>query len=328
VQKPTDVVAADVRRLTYPANRLRDQTYSSSQPGVSSSGFCELCVFVLKGKFPSHPKFQKKPVFALIRGLCDSYRAGELSAIAFLFSATTDHGQLATEKSANVDFPTAGLGRFQTKPVFALIRGLCDSHPAREFSTITFLFSTTTHHGQRTTDKPKNVDSAPPAPPLFARVQNPFKKARESAIIHVSTFDSAAPKPSNIRTLNLQAALRTSHSISPKTPAISAFSPNPTSTCHLTVDPSEEPRSGYYPQSKIANLKSKIPVSLQKINFFVSATLKQPPLQINELRQIFTGTAKNTETLKLKDRAINLSNVLPPPAISALILDLLFLRSL
>src|SRR4051812_41425791 len=65
-------VAADVRRLTYPANRLHDQTYSSSQPGVSSSGLCELCPssepsakedgFVLKGKLPSHPKFQKKPV--------------------------------------------------------------------------------------------------------------------------------------------------------------------------------------------------------------------------------------------------------------------------
>jgi hypothetical protein len=78
-------VAADVRRLTYSANRLQevtlvrkpDQTYSSSQPEFSSSGLCDLCVFLLKGKLPSHPEFQKKPVFAPIRGLCESHPAPE-----------------------------------------------------------------------------------------------------------------------------------------------------------------------------------------------------------------------------------------------------------
>jgi hypothetical protein len=63
-------VAGDVGRLTYPANRLHDQTCSSSQPGISSSGLCDLCrssvastkgdAFVVKGS--SDPKFQKKPV--------------------------------------------------------------------------------------------------------------------------------------------------------------------------------------------------------------------------------------------------------------------------
>jgi hypothetical protein len=99
-------VPADVRRLTYPANRLRDQTYSSSQPGVSSSsGLRDLRVFVLKGEFPSHQKVQKKPVFAPIRGLCDSHSDREFSTTAFLPSATTDHGQQATDGPKNVDSP-------------------------------------------------------------------------------------------------------------------------------------------------------------------------------------------------------------------------------
>jgi hypothetical protein len=157
----------------------------------------------------------------------------------------------------NVDFPSESLRKFQKMPVFApppfaqrtstvgniivaglgsLIRGLCDSQPAPEFSIITFLFPAATDHRQRTTYKPKNVDSAPPP---FARLQNPLKKARESAIIHVSTFAPFAPKPSNFRTLNLRAAPRTSHLLSPKTPAIPAFSalsPNPTPTSQQKVD--------------------------------------------------------------------------------------------
>jgi hypothetical protein len=128
----------------------------------------------------------------------------------------------------NVESTPEAPPKFQKKPLFALIRGLCDGHPAPEFSTTAFLSSATTDHEQLATDKPENVDLACASLP-------------ELSLAH---FSASA-----------------------------------------------------------------------------SATLKQPPLQTNDLRQFSAETEKNTETLKLKNRAINFSNVLPPPAISALSLQ-------
>jgi hypothetical protein len=58
--------------------------------------------------------------------------------------------------------------------------------------------------------QPQNVDFPRSPFPLFPSVQNPFKKARESAT-HVSTPAPSAPKPSDFRSLNLRTVLRTSH---------------------------------------------------------------------------------------------------------------------
>jgi hypothetical protein len=73
----------------------------------------------------------------------------------------------------NVDFATEDLRKFQKKPVFAHIRGLCDSYLPREFSTIAFLFSATTDNGQLPPLE-QNVDLEPSSFPLPS-VQNPTR---------------------------------------------------------------------------------------------------------------------------------------------------------
>jgi hypothetical protein len=256
-------------------------------------------------------------------------------------SPTTDHGQLATDKPANVDFSISELLRFQKKPVFApppfakrtsilgniivaglgsQIRGLFSR--AGEFPNVDVCPSESLclRDSVVKLSQPQNVDSAPP---LVPSVQNPFKKARESATtfreanvnagqhyrgglgkpqIHVSTFDPSSAKPSNFQTLNLRTVPRTSHLVSLKNARNSSFLNNSTSTSHQKVDFCLRNLGlgtsfvlGVWP----VILSRFAPLSLQKINFSVSATLKQPPLQMSHLRQFFTEIVKNTETLPL-----------------------------
>jgi hypothetical protein len=175
--------------------------------------------------------------------------------------------------------------------------------------------------------------------PVFAHIRGLFP-----TLFGQNVDSRRFPRPLNIQTLNLRTVPRTSHLNARKMPAVPAFSPFSavlTSTSHQNVDcfPSVlaignsldiDAAPGL--RSLVVHLRLQretggggtlvIPVFaglyLQKINFSVSATLKQPALQMNGLRQIFTETAKNTETLNLKNLAINLSNVLPLSAISAI----------
>jgi hypothetical protein len=265
-------------------------------------------VFVFKGKFPSHPKFQKKPVFALIRGLCDSHPEPKFSTIPCRFSAATDHGHLATDKSENVDyhpFHPRGSAIIENYRL-PLIPPTGQVSLQKNNFSLCYLCGLRVFVVVASFPPSQNVDF--PRSPFSASVQNAFKKARESAIIHVSTFHPSTVKPSNFQTLNLRTVPRTSHLVSPKNARNSSFLSNSTSTSHqkvhceawdydfgnsLVISALPALRSLVVPLSLRRGtggggtlvIRGSAAVSLQKINFSVSATLKQPSLQMNHLRR-------------------------------------------
>jgi hypothetical protein len=212
--------------------------------------------------------------------------------------------------------------KFQKKPVFALIRGLFSS--AGEFSNVDFCPSESLclRASVVKLSQPQNVDFPRSPFPLFPPLQNPFKKARESAIIHVSTFDPSAAQLSNFQTLNLRTVPGTSHQNPQKVPVFPHFPVKtfelPTSRSRQNVDwPTWNLAIGNsLVVSPLPALRSLVVafslrggtggggalyipgfagVSLQKINFSVSATLKQPSLQMNDLRQFSAETVKLLE---------------------------------
>jgi hypothetical protein len=98
-------VAADVSRLIYPADDVapfsgrQEETRSFNKPAAPSSfDLLDLGVVLVNFPVPRSSDSSKKPVFALIRGLCDSQAAREFSTIVFLLFPTTDHGQLTNRK--------------------------------------------------------------------------------------------------------------------------------------------------------------------------------------------------------------------------------------
>jgi hypothetical protein len=119
--------------------------------------------------------------------------------------------RLPSRFQENVDFPNEYLRTFQKKPVFApppfaqrtstvgniivaglgsRIRAFRDSHPDPE--KVDFPPVPISAFILQPSPLEQNVDSAPPP---FPRLQNPCKKARESAIIHVSTSPNFALIP-------------------------------------------------------------------------------------------------------------------------------------
>jgi hypothetical protein len=192
-------VAADVR-LTYSANGLHDltlvrnldQTCSSRQSGFSSSGLCDLCVFVFKGKFPSLRKFQKKPVFARIRGLCDSHPAPEkvdyppLPILDFSLqpSASSSSG-LCGLPVFEVNFPFPG----QSEPEVSAKPGTfwpCTRHLQRKNLTLVLFFNPNLGQNVDSTTAVATQDPGP-WPQNFSSRPFSFKKARKFAKVHVST---------------------------------------------------------------------------------------------------------------------------------------------
>jgi hypothetical protein len=221
-------VAADVRRLTYPANRLHDQTYSPCQPGVSSSGLRELCpssvpsakedVFVSKGTFPSHPKFQKKPVFARIRGLSNS--AGESPNVHFSPSESLclRASVVKLSPSQNVDSRTSHQNPSKKA------RNVAYCRITEEISEAIFVALSPFH---------QNVDCALPTPsPPLPPVPNPqalFLHPLEFLTSSSQSEPGVSAKPGTFwpSTRHLQRKNLT---------LASFFYPNPTCSSHQNVD--------------------------------------------------------------------------------------------
>jgi hypothetical protein len=115
--------------------------------------------------------------------------------------------------------------KFQKKPVFALIRGLCDSHSDREFSTTAFLPSATNAHGQLATVSSSGLRDLCLCVVNFPIHQNPnsSKKPVSSRKFTFQHSSHAAPEPSNFLTLNLRTKSGTSHQIPQKMPVFPHF---------------------------------------------------------------------------------------------------------
>ena len=128
--------------------------------------------------------------------------------------------------------------------------------------------------------------------PMFAHNRELFRRPLRQ---NVDSTSSSLPSFPSVRDPN-QAG--TSHQIPQKVPVFPHF---PEKTVELPTSRSRQNVDNFpllpisalslQPSSFQSNLPGSRRVSLQKIKFSVSATLKQPPLQMNHLHQFFTETA-------------------------------------